>query len=100
MRGAGCGILAAEQDDGGFGGVEESLLEGRNLTLRLDGRQRRKHEREGLFLAVLQLAQAADGFVVVRRNDQVETAEALDGDDLALAQGVRGGGNWRARRRR
>ena len=50
--------------------------------------ERREHQGEGLFLAVLQLAQAPDRFVVVRRDHEMEAAEPFDGDDLALANGV------------
>ncbi len=45
-------LAPPEQDDGGFGGAEEALFEGRDFARGLDAGQRREHEGEGLFFAV------------------------------------------------
>jgi hypothetical protein len=42
-----------EEDDGGFGGAEEALLERGDFAGSFDGRERGEHQGEGLFLAVL-----------------------------------------------
>src|ERR1039458_2110546 len=68
MRTAERGMLAAEEDDGGFGGTQEALFERRYVAGCLDGRERWEHQGEGLFLAVLQFPQAPDRLVKVRRD--------------------------------
>jgi hypothetical protein len=45
--------VGAQKNNGGFGGAEEALFERRDFRDRFDGLERREHQGEGLFFAVL-----------------------------------------------
>ena len=70
------------------GGV---ALQGRNFAFGLHAFQRRKHEREGFFLAMLSFAQEPDGLVVARIHHQMKPAQSFDGDDFSFTNGFSGG---------
>ena len=78
-----------QQDDRGFRGPEEAILEWRDFADGPDRFQRREHERERLLLAVLEGVQSEHSLLVFSCDHQMEPAEAFHGDNPALADGVR-----------
>lgn len=78
--------LAAEHDRVG-GGEEKRLLVLRDLHPPARGGDAGAHDGKGFFVAALPLAQALHGRGISCVADEVETPDALQGDDFAAPQG-------------
>ena len=57
----------------------------------LDGGEVGGHEGEGLLRTMLAFAERGDGLFVRGVAGEVEAADALDGDDFAIDEGLAGG---------
>ena len=91
--GDGAGLFAPEQDDGFLVAGEDGLLAGAQLAFAAHDGHIACHDSKGLDWAVLELAQAGDGFFVFGVAGEVKAADALDGDDAAAGEGAAGAGD-------
>ena len=91
VGGEGGGRAAAEEeDDGGLGGGEEAAFEVGDFAVEGGEVGTGVHDGEGLYLAAFAVAQAADGVSVAGVGEELEAADALEGDDVTGADFVGG----------
>ena len=91
-REAGCAV-GLEQDDGRGGGAEDALFIARDPAVAANRLEVRHHHRERLGVAMLAGAETGDSIRVAGVSQELESADAFQGDDLAAAEGCRSVGD-------
>ena len=80
-----------QQNNRCFRRAQQPYFQRLHFTFGFHAIERRKHQREGFFFAVFAFTQTAHGRFVMGGDDEMKSAQSLDGNDLA-APDVPGGG--------